>query len=668
RNRRTKLPGRLRGDLTNLVLADLDVGALSIERFNEPERRFFVRARLLERSGKQVATADSEPFCRLAHDPKQPPVTRVQIENGMLTVNGEPWMPWGAIYGFAPAYDGPAEPPPGPQRYLDLQNLPAWSVYDGHTQLPYNRHDNDLNALRYVATKNPKLEEQLWNRWKEDNLYAATWFVAPSAVFSIPELKEKAGGREELERLLKLAAHAPMILSTAPGFEEEFGTFHGVDAERLTRLGELVAFLRDETGKPVMVGHGGDWNRFEFEKVPFFDIYDPETEPFYPANLHTDLQPLVDGRNKVIWLRPQMYESVPYERWRFHTYVELMRGARGWQIAHGPADQTTLRGLHGELEFLKPIAASRHAGPEIETEPEIEHWSRRHGDQTYLIAATTHPLTLGNWRWDDAAKAPGGRARVTDGVETDRIAGTLEQLLGREGPGLVTHAIEYFSEPRRHPSGSSLRQWVRLDPANPPRSLALLAKVDGRWRRIAPYGDFDVRALHRNPILGAWFLRRFYRNALGFIGYDGRGLAASLGYLPQSAKARDLPAAGEWVRLEVPLGDLEASSSVLEGVGFAHDGGRVSWARTSVGLPDGTEAVLWGDSIGLDPSALENVRIRVAGLRKGTRIRAIFEDRELVAADGYFVDDFRGQDLYQRFGGIRGYGSTPVALHFYEIP
>ncbi len=32
-----------------------------------------------------------------------------------------------------------------------------------------------------------------------------------------------------------------------------------------------------------MVGHGGYWTRLEFEKVPFFDIYDPETEPWYPA-------------------------------------------------------------------------------------------------------------------------------------------------------------------------------------------------------------------------------------------------------------------------------------------------------------------------------------------------------------------------------------------------
>jgi hypothetical protein len=50
-------------------------------------------------------------------------------------------------------------------------------------------------------------------------------------------------------------------------------------------------------------------------------------------------------------------------------------------------------------------------------------------------------------------------------------------------------------------------------------------------------------------------------------------------------------------------------------------------------------------------------------------VHVLFEDRELKAADGFFVDDFRGQDLYQRCGcgPTTGYGDTPVAVHIYEI-
>ena len=58
-------------------------------------------------------------------------------------------------------------------------------------------------------------------------------------------------------------------------------------------------------------------------------------------------------------------------------------------------------------------------------------------------------------------------------------------------------------------------------------------------------------------------------------------------------------------------------------------------------------------------------------MKAETKIKVLFEDRALISADGHFTDDFRGQDLYQRFGGGLpggGYGNTPVSLHIYEIP
>ena len=60
---------------------------------------------------------------------------------------------------------------------------------------------------------------------------------------------------------------------------------------------------------------------------------------------------------------------------------------------------------------------------------------------------------------------------------------------------------------------------------------------------------------------------------------------------------------------------------------------------------------------------------RWAGSGQGAWVRVLFEDRALTAADGSFVDDFRGRDLYQRFDGgpMLGYGDAPVALHLYEI-
>src|SRR5439155_1311210 len=218
-------------------------------------------------------------------------------------------------------------------KYRDLHNLPPWSMYDRFTAEPYTREKNDFNCLRYVAASitDPKILEK---KWKEDNLYCSSAFALPDVAWSPDEAFKKGGGKAKFDEYLSFCKKAPMVVSVVPGIEEAFGTFHAATPAQLKGLSDIVDYIRKGTGKPVMVGHGGYWNRLEFEKVPFFDIYDPETEPLYPANLHTDLAPLLKTPDKVIWLRPQMYEDVPHERWRFHVYVELMRGARGWQIAH----------------------------------------------------------------------------------------------------------------------------------------------------------------------------------------------------------------------------------------------------------------------------------------------------------------------------------------------
>lgn len=652
RAQRERIPAGLRGDFTNLLLADLDVSALPIQPFDEPDRRWLVRATALDRAHRGVATVDSPPFCRQAPAPAQPPVRAVAVgRDGVARVNGEPWMPWGGVYGFAPAYAGPADPGAGGAR--DLRALPEWSLYDRLSPDHYMRRANDFNAARDVAgTITPR--GTIEQRWNDDNRYSSTAFVAASPAFSTAELTRQAGGPAALAAHLDFIRSAPMVVSTAPGIEEAFGLFHGATAPQLAGLRDVVESIRRATGKPVMVGHGGYWNRFEFEKVPYFDIYDPETEPFYPANLHTDLAPLVRDQAKAIWLRPQMYEDVPYERWRFHVYVELMRGCRGWQIAHGPGDASLARGLHGELAFMRPIAASSDAGPTVTIEPWIEHWSRRYRGKTYVIAATTRGIAFGRWRPGADAGGAIGRARVTDAP--------------REPAAYAAHGIQYLPSARAWPSGTRLVQWVRLDPGRAPRGVLVVVKADGRFTHATSAGAFDVAAMRRDAAL--WFLETAYPHATGFLGWDDKRLGAALPYVP--ATAVDLgarPAPGTWTRLEVPLDAIGAAGKLVDGVGFVHPAGRAEWGRTSIVGPNGEALEVWGDTIALAPERLARTKISVAGLRAGTRVRALFEDRELRAADGHFVDDFRGQDLYQRFGGgpTHGYGDAPVALHVYEI-
>ncbi len=87
----------------------------------------------------------------------------------------------------------------------------------------------------------------------------------------------------------------------------------------------------------------------------------------------------------------------------------------------------------------------------------------------------------------------------------------------------------------------------------------------------------------------------------------------------------------------------------------------MEWGRAVLVAPDGRQQVVWDDQ----PKSLAKTVIRVAGLAAGTKVKVLFEDREIVAQQGSFTDDFRGQDLYQRYGT---YGNAPVALHIYDIP
>jgi len=380
-----------------------------------------------------------------------------------------------------------------------------------------------------------------------------------------------------------------------------------------------------------------------------------------------------------------MYEPVPYERWRYHVWVELMRGVRGWQIAHGPADPSLFRGLHGEMEFIKPAAYSKDRGPAVSVEPWIEHWSRRHARKTYIVAATTHGLTLGNWRWasepDASAKSdPKALARASGSAGRARLTGRPHgwrqedngYALDKppyEGPSV--HSIQWLPDARAWPAGSKLVQWVRLAPGAMPKNLVLLAKADGRWTHAASWGAFDAAALHRDLAKAHWFLRAMYRHASGFIGWDDKLTAKALEFIPaRAADMGKLPPAGEWMRLELPLDTVSATGKLLDGIGYLHEGGQVAWGRTLLVDPDGRETVVWGDQIGLPAEQLEKMRINVRGLKAGTKVRVVFEDRDITAADGHFIDDFRGQDLYQRHGGgpYTGYGDTPVAMHLYEIP
>jgi len=651
----------------------MDISMLPIQSFDDPERRWILRAQVLDANSTVLGQADSDPFCRLAYEPPQPALTNIVITtNNLLFADGRPYIPWGRIYDSAPVYDGPAIT----NNNRDLHNLPPWinpygwrfGVYD------MTRKKRDFNVQRYYC-KAQTSQTTLINTWNLDNIQCATAFAFGYPAYSTSLMFARMGGQVAADAYLAWCSNAPMVVAIGPGIEECFSEFVVRTPAEIDGLQEVVKYIRDRTAKPVMASHGGYWNRFEFERIPFFDVFGPETEPMFPANIHTDLAPLIRGQRKTTWLRPQMYENVPYERWRFHTFVELMRGCRGWEMAHGPGDLSLFRGLHGELDYIKPAAFSSDPGPNVTITPAMEHLVRRTNGTTTIIAATTRGLTLGKYRWADDHTSPVGRSRLTTGRSEARNE-DLSYCMGLETlfTGPTVHGINNMPDCRSWPAGSKLVQWLYLDPGAPPTNMVFLVKADGRWNRGAYWGTIDPN-FAATPTREEWFIRMLYKQAAGFAIAGGWGALLYEGNkvytMTNGVDLGTMPIAGTWHKIEVPLNDIGVTTQLVDGVAFIHDeGGRAWWSHTYItNSSTGESSYFIKDSIELPASELSQTRIAVAGLTEGTTVRVVFEDRTISAENGYFVDDFTGRDLYQRFGGDfgLGYGAAPVALHIYEI-
>ena len=194
-----RVPAGLRGDFANLLLADLDVSRLPIEPFVGPERRWFVRATAIGLDGKAVATVDSAPFCRQAHDEAQEPVRTVEVRKNLLYVNRHPWIPWGAIYGFVPAYDGPADP--GPGGYRDLHNLPG--VVRSTTASRASRTTGGtMISMRFATFPRRSRTRRAVKRSSDTGRTTGSTrrpiSCAPGPVFSWDDLAAKAGSADRL--------------------------------------------------------------------------------------------------------------------------------------------------------------------------------------------------------------------------------------------------------------------------------------------------------------------------------------------------------------------------------------------------------------------------------------------------------------------------------------
>lgn len=96
-------------------------------------------------------------------------------------------------------------------------------------------------------------------------------------------------------------------------------------------------------------------------------------------------------------------------------------------------------------------------------------------------------------------------------------------------------------------TGDVMFAWVYLDPANPPREIMLQWNVNGSWDQRAYWGEDLI----------AW-------------GTNMSDSRRPVGYLP---------AAGQWVRLEVPAKSVGLEGKTVNGMAFTLSDGRATWDR-----------------------------------------------------------------------------------------
>jgi len=173
---------------------------------------------------------------------------------------------------------------------------------------------------------------------------------------------------------------------------------------------------------------------------------------------------------------------------------------------------------------------------------------------------------------------------------------------------------------------------------------------------------------------------------------SGRAKVDEMIYQPEHFRnLRALPKAGEWVRIEFPAEKVDLVGHLVDGFAYMHRNGRVLWDYTALERNGEVVRVFSDDAVGIPREQLDAVRVNVPGLKAGTKVKVLFEGRDIVAEDGYFIDNMQGVDTYgfeaygpegDMFGFVRdedrelarmmpsghGYNYGPTAVRIYEIP
>lgn len=663
-------------DRTNLIVTALDLSKLKIWPHNEPTRDTVLVVRGLDARGQELFRDESDPFGRVQPPPRQPPIKSVAVrEDGAVLLNGQPRFLTGATH----------------------QN---------------NRTTHTLPLIQQLGLMGHRLTQGMTfaqhdQMWREQGLYSLQMKPANKIGGTVPVVDLTAAQKHEFEQFVRSGGMRNVISINTGGWE---ATINVDDPAAVKQHAAFNDYVRRVSGRPVAISTSGAFNAWWIPKLTWYDINHAETEMWGPMDFNVIFTPYMKAARKqpTAWVYlPQLYDNHPFERYRFETYENIIRGSAGVSMIQGIGDPSFNRGLAGELRYLEAPLNSLEKAPAVKLEPNISHKVTRYQDKTYVLATNAGPVQVGNWSWDAETKHSGRASHEGDSVN---------QMWVRPG-GVRIHGFRGMPLPAQIQKGDKIVQYVWLDPRETPQWVMLCVRGNGRFAHNTVLGQFDFKAFQRDygNILMYSELNHSVWHEINWVMDDAtyqrgvrimgkawadrirNGAAAGRQKVDQVAyqanhfhNAGALPKAGEWVRIELDAERAGLTGKLVDGFAWLTKNGRALWDFTVLERNGEVARVFCEDSVGIDRERLASVRIDVPGLKKGAKVKVLFENRTVTADDGGFADTFSGTDTYgyeaggvsgDMFGFVKdpdrelarmipsgyGYSYGPTAVHIYEI-
>ena len=635
-------------DHTNLIVADLDLSRLKVWPQDEPTLDTYVHLRALDGAGNLIFEASSQPIGRVqAFDRGRMELIRtveVRKEDGAVVINGKPTFLTGGTHQNARLSHGPRE--------LALYG------FRGH---------------RLTGGEMEKGFDTFWGAHKLWQLQTKP--VAGAGTTAIhTELSEEQ--LAALKAVVDAGKHLNVVSYNTGGWEAVLW-----DRSKWPAHYASNDVIRQMTGRLIAISTSGAYNAWEFESDnPWYDINHAETEMWGPMDFNTIYTPHVNRRapeGKVsTWVYlPQLYDNHPYERYRFETYENIIRGSAGVSMIQGIGDPTFHRGICGELRYLAGPLYSLEPAPAVTITPDLSKKVSRYQDKLYILATNAGAIRIGEWRWHAEQKATGQASHDGDSRNST----------WRNPNGWSLHGFRGDPVGGKAPliqAGDRIVQYVWIDPDNTPDCIVFGIRGDGKFAHNVTLGDFDFLQFVADAT-NMFFYTELNHSVWHHVGH----------YFDKAAEARarlimgdaygdqvrassdtqhkwvtdniykanhftslgEVPAAGQWRRIEVAAEQVGLVGTLVDGFCFAAKNGRALWDHTAL-VRDGEEIVVFSeDAMGIPPAELEQVTVNVPGVPDGTRVKVLFEERTLTVQDGKFTDNFVGVNTYGReWAGVEG--------------